>query len=251
MSSLNGTTTPARPTDLEVITGNSQGGPARSEGVAVDLRPASKAERRPFQPKGGGSGCTLDDTVDVERAAGSIVLHVMHHDPSRIVLLGSFLSATRGETRTGPRAVAGQNVTHKIHDFGFGPPLKGSVGAGRNSLAGSTFVSEQGAGIVKYSLKVVPISHQRIHGAEVKTHTYSSNIAFVPEDDAIRDVSMPTLLLGVEFSFDFSPVMVRYTDTRRSLFELVTSVCAIVGGIYTVSGLLVRGVHGVSRKKHD
>lgn len=217
----------------------------------MDIRSASKAERRPFQPKAGGSGCTLDGTVDVERAAGSVVLHVMHHDPSRLVVMGSFLSATRGENRSGPKGVAGQNVTHKIHDFGFGPPLKGSVGAGRNSLAGSTFVSEEGAGIVKYSLRVVPISHQRIHGAEVKTHTYSSNVAFVREDDAIRDVSTPTLLLGVEFAYDFSPVMVRYTDTRRSLFELVTSVCAIVGGIYTVSGLLVRGLHGVSRKKRD
>lgn len=216
----------------------------------MDRRPATKAEIRPFQPKGGGSGCTLDGTVEVERAAGSIVVHVVHHDPKRVIWRGPFISTTPGETRSGPKGVAGQNVTHKIHDFGFGPPLKGSVGTGRNSLAGSTFVSDRGAGIVKYSLKVVPISHQRIHGAEVKTHTYSSNIAFVPEDDAIRDVSS-ALLLGVVFSFDFTPVMVRYTDTRRSLFELVTSVCAIVGGIYTVSGLLVRGVHGVSRKKHD
>lgn len=218
----------------------------------MDTRPASRAERRPFQPKRGGSGCTLDGTVDVERAAGSIVVHVMHHDPSRVVLMGNFLSATRGETRSGPKGVPGQNVTHKIHDFGFGPPLKGSsLGAGRNSLAGSTFVSREGAGIVKYSLKVVPISHQRTNGAEVKTHTYSANTAFVGEDDAVSGVTSTALLLGVEFAFDFTPVMVRYTDTRRSLFELVTSLCAIVGGIYTVSGLLVRGLHGVSRKKHD
>lgn len=214
-------------------------------------RPASKSDRRPFRPKGGGSGCTLDGTVHVERAAGSIVVHVMHHDPARIVMYGGFLAKTRGETRSGPKGVPGQNVTHKIHDFGFGPPLKGSAGVGRNSLKGSTFVSEDGAGVVKYALKVVPISHRRMHGPEVNTHTYSSNVAFVREDDAIRDASSLALLLGVEFSFDFTPVMVRYTDSRRSLFELVTSVCAIVGGIYTVSGLLVRGLNGVSRKKHD
>lgn len=233
------------------MTDHPLGGVARSEAVVVDSRPASKADRKPFQPIADGSGCTLDGTVNVERAAGSIVVHVMHHDPSRIILLGNFLATTRGESRSGPTAVAGQNVTHKIHDFGFGPPVKGSVGAGRNSLAGTTFVSEEGAGVVKYSLKVVPISHQRMHGAEVNTHTYSSNIAFVREDDAVRDLSSPTLILGAEFSFDFTPVMVRYTDTRRSMFELITSICAIVGGIYTVSGLLVRGVQKVSRKKHD
>lgn len=239
------------PTDLEVMTDHPLGGVARSEAVAVDSRPASKADRRPFQPKAGGSGCTLDGTIDVERAAGSIVVHVMHHDPARIVLMGGYLATTRGESRSGPKGVAGQNVTHNIHDFGFGPTVKGSVGAGRNSLAGTTFVSQEGAGVVKYSLKVVPISHQRMHGAEVNTHTYSSNVAFVRESDAVRDLSSPTLILGAEFSFDFTPVMVRYTDTRRSMFELITSICAIVGGIYTVSGLFVRGVQRVSRKKHD
>ncbi|CAM9508791.1 unnamed protein product [Hapterophycus canaliculatus] len=237
--------------DLEVLTDHPGGGVPSSEAVAVRKKAATKSERKPFKVKARDQGCTLDGTVDVERAAGSIVIHVLHHDPSRIVFMGSFLGATRGENRSGPKGVAGQNVTHKIHDFGFGPPVQGSVGAGRNSLAGSTFLSEEGSGIVKYSLKVVPISHRRIHGAEVNTHTYSSNVAFVREDELIRDITTPTLILGVEFSYDFTSVMVRYTDTRRSMFQLITSVCAIVGGIHTVSGLFVRGLQGVTRNKHD
>ncbi|CAM9555938.1 unnamed protein product [Ectocarpus sp. 6 AP-2014] len=237
--------------DLEVVTDHPQGGVPNSEAVSIHKRPASKAERYPFQPQGGGLGCTLDGTATVERAAGTIVIHVMHHDPSRVIFTGRFLARTKGETRSGPKAVAGQNMTHKIHDFGFGPPVKGPVGVGRNSLARSTFVSEEGSGLVKYSLKVVPISHRRMHGAEVNTHTYSSNVAFVPEAAVLQDLSSSSLLLGVEFSYDFTSVMVKYTDARRSMFELITSVCAIVGGIYTVSGLFVRGLQVVSPKKHD
>lgn len=217
----------------------------------VDRRPASKTDKKKFPPKGRGSGCTLDGTVEVERASGSILVHVMNHDPSRIVLSGGFLSSRRGEARKGPQAVAGQNVTHRIHDFGFGPSIPGPLGKSRNSLAGSKFVAEAGSGTVKYSLKVVPISHKRMHGNEVNTHTYSANVGFVSEDEAIKAVSVPALRLGVEFKYDFEPVMVRYTDTRKSMFEFITSVCAIVGGVYTVSGLLVRGLHGVSRKKHE
>ena len=197
------------------------------------------------------SGCTLDGTVEVERAAGTILVQVLHHDPSRVILKNGFLAAAGGEARTGTRGVAGQNVTHTIHDFGFGPPTSGSVGNGRNSLAGNKFVSIEGSGLVKYSLKVVPISHERMYRTEVKTHTYSANVAFVGEAIAVKDVTAPTLHLGVEFSYDFNPVMVRYTDTRKSMLEFITSVCAIIGGVHTVSGLLVRGIQGVSRKKHD
>ncbi|CAN0192780.1 unnamed protein product [Laminaria digitata] len=238
-------------TDLEVVADHPLGGAGNTVAVAVDQRPASRVDRKPFPQKGGMSGCTLDGTVEVERAAGTIVVRVLNHDPARITLKGGFLGASKGEARTGPNKVAGQNVTHAIHDFGFGPPMSGSVGEGRNSLAGNKFVAEEGFGLVKYSLKVVPISHQRMYRAEVKTHTYSANVAFVGEAVVIKDVSAQTLLFGVEFSYDFNPVMVRYTDTRKSMLEFITSVCAIIGGVHTVSGLLVRGIQGVSRKKHD
>lgn len=241
-----------KPTDLEVIADHRRGVLDNLEAaVAVDRRPASKMDRTPFELKGGVHGCTVDGTIEVERAAGAIVVHVMNHDPSRVIFSGGRLVSTRGETRHGPKGVAGPNVTHKIHDFGFGPSVKGPVGEGRNSLAGSTFVAEHGSGYVKYSLKVVPISYKRIHGTEIKTHTYSANVGFRNEDDSLKSMSSSGLVIGVEFSYDFTPVMVRYTDTRKSMFEFITSVCAIVGGIYTVSGLVVRGLRGVSRKKHD
>lgn len=175
----------------------------------------------------------------------------MNHDPARLVLLRGFLTSTKGEMRNGPKGIAGPNVTHAIHDFGFGPPVTGPVGEGRNSLAGSTYVAQNGAGIVKYSLKVVPITHQRMHGAEVNTNTYSANVAFAPESTNMQSLSPSAMMLGVEIAYEFTPIMVRYTDTRKSMFEFLTSVCAIVGGIYTVSGLLVRGVQGISSKKQD
>lgn len=239
------------PSDLQIVADHPLGGAENTAALAVDLRPASRVDRKPFPQKGGMSGCTLDGTVEVERSAGTILVQVLHHDPARIVLKHGYLAATRGEARAGTAGVAGQNVTHTIHDFGFGPPMSGSIGEGRNSLAGNKFVSLEGSGLVKYSLKVVPISHQRMYRAEVKTYTYSANVAFVGEAVAVKDVTAPTLRLGLELSYDFNPVMVRYTDTRRSMLEFITSVCAIIGGVHTVSGLLVRGIQGVSRKKHD
>lgn len=238
-------------TDLEVQADHPRGGVGNSDAITVDRRPASKKYRKQFKPTGSGLGCTLDGTVEVERAAGSIVVHVMNHDPARLVLMRGFLTSTKGEMRNGPKGVAGPNVTHEIHDFGFGPAVAGPVGQRRNSLAGSTFVAQEGAGIVKYSLKVVPISHQRMYGAEVNTHTYSANVAFASESSTMQAVSPSSILIGIEIAYEFTPIMVRYTDTRKSMFEFLTSVCAIVGGIYTVSGLLVRGLQGIASKKQD
>lgn len=183
--------------------------------------------------------------MEVERAAGSLVLHVIHHDPTRTVIVGGLLVGTRGESRSGPHGVAGPNITHIIHDFNFGS--SDLVREAKAPLSGGTFVADQGSGIAKYSLKIVPISHRRVHGNEVKSHTYSANLGFISENELMTG----NIMLGVEFSYDFSPVMVRYTDTRKSFFELITSVCAIVGGVHTVSGLFVRGVQGSWRKKME
>lgn len=246
-------------TDLEILADNPRGSTDFWGAKSVEHRPPSKTELRQFKARGGDAdshvGCTFDGSLEVARAGGSIRVHVMHHDPARIIAMGGFVGMTKGEMRTGSRGVAGANITHKIHDFGFGPAMglgNGGFGAdGQSPLAGTVFVSEAGAGQARYSLKIVPISHVSIYGNEVKSHTYSSNVAFLTEDEAMKTLSTSQQWLGVDFEYDFTPIMVRYTETRKSALEFFTSVCAIVGGIYTVSGLLVQGVRGVSRKKND
>lgn len=43
---------------------------------------------------------------------------------------------------------------------------------------------------------------------------------------------------GVFFMYDLSPMMVQMTEHRRSLTHFLTGVCAIVGGVFTVAGML-------------
>lgn len=44
--------------------------------------------------------------------------------------------------------------------------------------------------------------------------------------------------LGVFFMYDLSPMMVQMTEHRRSLTHFLTGVCAIVGGVFTVAGMV-------------
>lgn len=43
---------------------------------------------------------------------------------------------------------------------------------------------------------------------------------------------------GVFFFYDLSPIKVRFKEERRSLLTFLTSACAIVGGVFTVSGIV-------------
>jgi hypothetical protein len=43
---------------------------------------------------------------------------------------------------------------------------------------------------------------------------------------------------GVFFNLDISPMMVIYQETRPSFTSFITGVCAIVGGIFTVAGII-------------
>ena len=47
-----------------------------------------------------------------------------------------------------------------------------------------------------------------------------------------------SLAPGVFFIYDLSPMLVRLTEYRRSFAHFLTNVCAIVGGVFTVAGML-------------
>ena len=38
--------------------------------------------------------------------------------------------------------------------------------------------------------------------------------------------------------YDLSPIMVKYTETSKSFAHFLTGVCAIIGGVFTVAGIV-------------
>lgn len=43
---------------------------------------------------------------------------------------------------------------------------------------------------------------------------------------------------GVFFSYEISPLMVKYTEKKESFGHFATNICAIIGGVFTVAGLI-------------
>ncbi|ONK81556.1 uncharacterized protein A4U43_C01F30470 [Asparagus officinalis] len=43
---------------------------------------------------------------------------------------------------------------------------------------------------------------------------------------------------GVYFIYDFSPIKVIYTEGKVSFLHFLTNICAIIGGVFTVAGII-------------
>ena len=57
------------------------------------------------------------------------------------------------------------------------------------------------------------------------------------------DASGGQHLPGVFFFYDLSPIKVKLAEERTSFLHFVTSVCAIVGGLFSVSGIVDASVY--------
>ena len=51
-------------------------------------------------------------------------------------------------------------------------------------------------------------------------------------------MSVPSGLPGVFFNFEISPMQVIYTEYTKALSHFLTDICAVVGGVFTVAGLI-------------
>jgi len=95
----------------------------------------------------------------------------------------------------------------------------------------------------EYYLKVVPTTFKTLQGKEFYVHQITAN------SNEFRTNGMP----AVYFRYDLSPVTVKFTLTQQSIYHFLVQVCAIVGGVFTVAGLVEQflnaSVQSVLKKK--
>ena len=101
-------------------------------------------------------------------------------------------------------------------------------------MPGVTRIVTREQGIFKYFLKVVPTTFKRGYGRMVQSNQFS-----VTEYDAAQPqggMQMP----AVWFLYDLSPISVDIVESHPSLLHFLTRMCAVVGGGFTVTGVLSR-----------
>ena len=104
------------------------------------------------------------------------------------------------------------------------------------------------AGMYMYYTKVVPTQYTYLNGTTVSTNQFS-----VTEHYRSLQQRDGTGLPGIFFFYDLSPIMVKFNEQRKSFIHFITQLCAILGGVFTVSSMIDRlmyaGINAVKKQQ--
>lgn len=129
-----------------------------------------------------------------------------------------------------PEVMASFNVSHTINKLSFGPWFPNQV----SPLDGVVTPPQPSTAAFQYHLRVVPTLYQYLYGTMVDSQQYSaSDFVQVFEPNAGGFIHP-----GAWWKYDFSPIMVRMIETRRPFLQFIVSLCAILGGVFAISGIV-------------
>ena len=166
-----------------------------------------------------GEGCNIHGSLEVNKVAGNF-----HFAPGKSIHQSNFnlidLLAIQTES---------YNISHKINKLSFGDSIPGVV----NPLDGIQWVQAKPNGVYQYFIKVVPTEYTSVRGHTIQSNQFSVTEHYKSsEEDHFR--SLP----GVFFFYDLSPIKVTFTEEHSSFLHFLTHICAIIGGVFTIAGIV-------------
>lgn len=172
-------------------------------------------------------GCNIQGYVNVPRISGS--LHFSPGKPIRslhgMISLSALLEMTSKHF----------DLTHRIDRLSFGTSFPGA----KEPLNGVERKEQHQSqtGMYQYYIKVVRTEYDSDDDhKDVVSNQYSVTEHF--RKLSLTATATGAGLPGVYFFYDFSSVMMRIEHTSRSWTHFLTTLCAVVGGVFTVMGLL-------------
>jgi hypothetical protein len=181
-----------------------------------------------------GEGCNVEGMLIVKQVPGNF--HVSAHAHGD--LLSIFYPRFPADTL---------NCTHFVHQLIFGETdeLKRLDEAAVSPLNGAKKVAimlpEHGGApsSYEYYIKVVPTKYEKLNGQLFDSYQYVSNSNVI-----VGRFQMP----AIYFRYDFSPITVKFAERKNTFAHFLVQVCAIIGGVFTVLGL-VNGIVLAAGKK--
>lgn len=183
-------------------------------------------------------GCQLFGFLNLDRVPGNFHIQARspHHDINPLMA----------------------NLSHEVHSLSVGDPVGlHFVESGRapaphtvkrnlTPMNGNVYVTYNLHEAYHHYLKVVTTNLENMQVGSRKVPAYqilqSSQLSFYRND----------LVPEAKFIFDLSPIAVSYRTTSRHWYDYLTSLMAIVGGTFTVVGMIEAGLQAAmvtSRKK--
>ncbi|CAB3377491.1 Hypothetical predicted protein [Cloeon dipterum] len=176
-------------------------------------------------------GCQIYGYLEVNRAGGSFhiapgqsfsINHVHVHDVQ-------------------PFSSSSFNMSHNIRHLSFGQSIEGKG----SPLDGHYEIASDGSTMFHYYIKIVPTTYSALNGKVFHTNQYAvTKHKKVVSQSLLESSGMP----GIFFNYELSPMMVRYSEVKRSFGHFLTNVCASIGGVYTVASIVDAIIFRLSQK---
>ena len=182
-----------------------------------------------------GEGCNIDGYIETKKAQGNF-----HIAP------GYSFSNTHGHSNDFGAFNNGEfDTSHIIYLFGFGNNIIDYYTSNNdnklyNPLDNTRHISQfNGSSIFQYYAKVVPTKYKYLNGNIKLTNQYS-----ITMHETKLKLKQGYGIPGIYFFYEFSPLMINIYEIKSSFFHFITQLCAIIGGIFTITGLIDRLIHG-------
>jgi len=184
-------------------------------------------------------GCEVSGYLIVNKVPGNF--HISAHSHANLVHM--FFG------------VAPMNVSHIINHLSFGTmeetrELADVPGAHIDPLKGTRKMAEadhdaMNAKSYEYYIKIVPTVYHKLNG-----NTYRSYQFVADSNEVTGRYQLP----AAYFRYDLSPITVEFSERRKSFAHFLVQICAIIGGVFTVLGLvnsLFNTSYHMMKKKHQ
>ena len=80
----------------------------------------------------------------------------------------------------------------------------------------------------------MPTTYTDIRGNSYYVNQFTSSTNEVPAQ---------MMLPAIYFRFDLSPISVKYWQYKENIFHFIIQLCAIIGGIFSVTGIIDALIH--------
>ncbi|EPY35748.1 hypothetical protein AGDE_00419 [Angomonas deanei] len=201
---------------IDVLHNHQVGSMKNIKSTRIDLKGKTIDPKTPVTPN---EGCIIVGYIEVAKVPGNfhISSHTKPHEAARLF----------------PEGI---NVEHTIRHLSFGSTNVKTLRkvAQLSPLDGRKGTSKRKNVMYQYFLEIIPTTYKGVLFSS-DTYQFTSQMSKI----SLHPGHMP----AVFFDYRLSPLSVQYSSGRVSFTHFLTYVCAIVGGVYTVCGLLSRFVH--------
>ncbi|CAA0813943.1 Protein disulfide-isomerase 5-4 [Striga hermonthica] len=202
----------------------------QSQQGSGSLSTEKKDDTKRPAPKSGG--CKIEGFVRVKKVPGNLLVSARSashsFDPSQM------------------------NMSHIISHFSFGKKITPRemsdmkrvlpyLGGSHDRLTGQSYISNPSDSDVNVTIE----HYLQVVKTEVMTRSYKlvEEYEYTAHSSLVHSIQIPV----AKFHYELSPMQVLITENSKSFSHFITNVCAIIGGVFTVAGILDSILHHTLR----